>query len=105
MLLRLLACPVPFHAALTTETQMAVLRQERDSSDNMASYGHLGIYSGAAVQWSLLCPRNYKRHTILLDLVERVEQRAGFIRYSVRQYPRFYCEVIFFLCVADGLSK
>lgn len=52
MLFHLLARPVPFHAALTTEIEMAVLCQERDSSDNMVSHGHLGVYSSTTIQWT-----------------------------------------------------
>lgn len=52
MLLCLLAYPAPFHAALAPEIEMAVLAQECDSSDNMASHGHLGAYSGTAIQWA-----------------------------------------------------
>jgi len=49
MLLHLLARPVPSHTALTTEIEMVVLCQECDSSDNMASHGHMGIYSGITI--------------------------------------------------------
>lgn len=53
MLLHLLAHPVPFPAALTTESEMGVLFQEHDSPDNMVSHGHLGVHSGTTIQWAL----------------------------------------------------
>lgn len=51
MLLHLLARPVSFLTSLTSKNEMAVLCQERDSSDNVACYGYLGIHPGAAIQW------------------------------------------------------
>ena len=96
MLLHLLARPVPFYAALTTEIEMAVLCQVHDSSGNMVSHGRLGVRSGTTIQWTFRRARGYSWDTVLLELVERVKQCAGHICYFICQYPRFHCEILFF---------
>lgn len=99
MLPHFLAHPVPFHTAFTAEPEMAVLYQERGTARNITSHGYLGSCSSTTIQCAVLQARNSIWDRILLELVERAEQCAGYICYFVRQYSRFYCEAFFLLRV------
>lgn len=86
MLLHLLGDPVTLHAHVSTKNQVFVPRQGRSGPDSMASDGHLGVRSSPTIQRAFCRACNHHRDTVLLELVECVEQRAGYLFQSDRQH-------------------